>query len=161
MARLIKCRGCDDKFEKEILKIISNKNYCPRCYKAILTEREHREELYSTIKEFYNIEFPTGWMLKQIKEFTEIRGYKLKGITLTLIYCKEQLNLRFDSKYGLAIIPNYYNSAKNYWLEKQKRALNHKDVKIQTEKIIIPKMSFENKYKKNKLIDLEALACKD
>lgn len=156
--KLYKCYGfCNEKHPKENLQQISNKNYCNSCYTAIMKERADREELYEYIKYAFNISFPSNYMLKQIKDFVEVRGYKLKGITLTLKYIKEILKLQLNSRFGVAIVGNYYESAKTYYIEQQKRASNHKDVKIETTVIKISKFDYSNELKEEKLINLEGL----
>lgn len=156
--KLYKCYGsCNEKHLKENMKQISNKNYCLCCYDAVIQERADREELIQYIKYAYNISFPSSFMLKQIKEFQEIRGYKLKGMTLTLRYIKEVLKMPLNHRYGLGIIGTYYESAKTHYIEQQKRQANHKDVKIETKTIVVKKATAENNYKKSLLINLEDL----
>lgn len=159
MARLCKCYGCENKFDKSVLEKISSKNYCPSCAKIVKQRKIDREELINTISDLYNISYPTGLMLKQIKEFEEIRGYKLKGITLTLLYCKNQLNTTFHQRYGLGIVPLHYESAKKYWIDKSRRAKNHVDFVVQEQTMKIPRIQVQNDYKKEMLIDLEDILC--
>lgn len=159
MARLCKCYLCENKFPKADLESISSKNYCFKCASIIKQEKKDREELINVIKRLYNISYPTGLMLKQIKTFKEERGYKLKGITLTLLYCMEQLNVTFHERYGLGIVPLHYESAKKYWIDKNRRAKNHIDFVVKEETIIIPKIVITNNYKKDKLIKLEDILC--
>lgn len=156
--KLYKCYGfCNEKHPKENMQQISNKNYCNACYTAIKKERADREELYEYIKYAFNISFPSNYMIKQIKDFIEVRGYKLKGITLTLKYIKEILKLQLNSKFGIAIVGNYYESAKTYYIEQQKRASNHKDVKIETRTIVVKRIEPTNTYRDSLMIDMEGL----
>lgn len=159
MARLCKCYKCEDKFPKEQLETISSKNYCLKCAPIIKQNKKDREELINTIKNIYKISYPTGLMLKQIKDYETERGYKLKGITLTLFYCRDQLKLTFNPKYGLGIVPLHYLSARDYWIDKNRRAKNHSNFVIKEETISIPKIKPTNDYKKDKLINLEDILC--
>lgn len=156
--RKLKCYGfCGEKYTKEEMKQISNKNYCVDCYEKVTQDRKDREELYKVISALYSIPYPTTAMLKQIKDYVEIRNYKIKGITLTLRYCKDQLKMDFYPKFGLGIVGYHYDAARNFWVEQQKRRASHKDVRIEIQKIEIPKFSLENEYKKNNIINLEGL----
>lgn len=154
MARLCKCYGCENKFSKEELEPISAKNYCSKCASVIKQNKIDRAELIETIKTLYKIDYPTGLMLKQIKDFETERGYKLKGIVITLLYCKEQLDVTFHQKYGLGIVPMHYENAKKYWIDKQRRIKNHVNVELKTRKVIVREAKEINNYKKSLLIDL-------
>lgn len=156
MARLYVCYGtCGQKYEKEFLMKYNGKNYCKKCLEEKVKEKQDRLELYSYIKEIYNIDFPTGYMLKSIKQYQEQQGYKLKGMFLTLKYCKEIKKMTFNQKMGLGIILYEYENAKRYWIEQNEKQKNHKDVKIENEVIVITKLDNRNYYKESKLISWE------
>lgn len=159
MARLCKCYGCEGKFEKSQLESISSKNYCTTCAPKIKQNKIDRDELYNVIKQLYRISYPSGRMLKQIKEYQDIRGYKLRGITLTLLYCRDQLKITFNEQYGLGIVPLHYDSAKKYYIDKQRRAKNHVNYVVKEETIKIPMITVNDDYKKKKLINLEDIIC--
>lgn len=155
-ARLYVCYGmCGEKHEKEALVNHNGKNYCQRCLEKKLREQQERQELYNYIKEIYNIDFPTGYMLKSIKQYKEQQGYKLKGMLLTLKYCKEVKRMTFNPKMGLGIISYEYENAKRYWIEHNQKLKNHKDVEIVAEEIIITKLDSRNYYRESKLISWE------
>lgn len=156
MARKYVCKGqCGGKFPLEEMKQISNQNFCSACYEKIISAREARNELHRTIREIYNVSMPTGQMLKQIKTFEE-NGLTLKGMTLTLRYCKDIKKLDFNAKYGLSIITYYYEEAKQDFIEKRKRVEAHKDSEITTEVVVIRKIR-SNKHKQSRLINMEAI----
>lgn len=80
--RLLKCYGYyNKKYPKEVLIKYSptgegaGKNHCPECYQRKVKETKEREDLYNFIKTTYNLNFPTGNMLRQIKQFREERNY--------------------------------------------------------------------------------------
>lgn len=157
VSRLYKCYGyCNEKYEKDILiKHTNGKNYCPACLEKMIKEQNDRNSLYNKIRQFYNVSYPTGMMLKQIKDYKEINGYTYKGMELTLVYCKEVLNLEFKSTMGVGIIPHQYEKAKQHFIEKQKRINNHKDVEIKEIVVNVRYIDTNNYYKKSKLINLE------
>lgn len=153
--RLYKCYGdCDEKYPIEDMKKISQKNYCQNCYEKIMKERKEKEELYDYIKFAYNISYPTTYMMKQIKEYVEERGYKIKGIHLTLKYVIEVLNYTLNARWGLGIVASQYENAKNYYMELKEKREKHKDVIIKEEVVVISKISHIKTYKNEKLIDL-------
>lgn len=159
LAKLLKCYGyCNEKYEKdELIKHTNGKNYCRSCLDKMLKDQTDREELYSTIKELYDVSYPTGFMLRQIKEYKEIKGYTYKSMTLTLRYCVDELGLSFDANMGVGIIPHQYEKAKLDYLKKQKQKDNF--IEIDTTPIVvkISKIDNENRLKNEKLIDLEDL----
>ena len=66
--REYKCYGtCGKKYQKEFLVKVSSKNYCKTCASEIEKQKKDREVLYKTIQTVFNIPFPNGMMLKQIK----------------------------------------------------------------------------------------------
>lgn len=158
MARLYVCYGvCNKKHEKEALINHNGKNYCKDCYDKKMKENNDRVELYNYIKEIYSISFPTGYMLKSIKQFQDDYGYKLKGIYLTLKYCKEIKKMSFNPKMGLGIVPYEYENAKAYWIERNKKMKAHKDVEIKPETVVITGLSNKNHFKDSKLISWEGI----
>lgn len=158
MAKKLLCKQCREKFDKEELITVGGQNYCKKC--AIIKEqnKKDRKELHHYINEIYNITMPTGKMLKEIKNYEE-NGLKLKGMLLTLKYCKEVLNMDFHPKFGLAIISYHYDAAKNDFMKKNQLAMQKIDYnKInKREKIYITKENLgpKNCYKEKKLINME------
>ena len=156
--RLYKCYGdCNEKYPLEEMKKIGQKNHCLKCYEKTMKTKKEREELYEYIKYAYKINYPTTYMMKQIKEFTEVRNYKLKGIQLTLKYVVEVLNYTLKPNWGLGIVASQYENAKSYYMELSRKREQHKDVVVKEEIIVISKISQIKTYKNEKLINLEDL----
>jgi hypothetical protein len=83
-------------------------------------------------------------MLRQIKEYKEVRGYTYKGMTLALKYFFE-IQKNNPKVQSLGIIPYIYDQAKKYWRDiKIKQKQMEKDEQPK-EKIIINIFSEENK----------------
>lgn len=156
MARLYICKGrCGKKLPIDELQVISGQNFCSECYEKIITEKRDRKELHDTIRRLYNIDMPTGQMLRQIKLYEE-NNLTLKGMTLTLEFCKDVKKMSFHPKYGLSLISYYYAEAKENYINKHRRTENHKDTEIKTETVFITSIR-KNKYKQKKLINLEEI----
>lgn len=158
MARLKKCYGtCNGKYYDEDLHKIGDKNYCLPCYNTKMQEKKDREALIECIKQYYNVTYPTGMQLKQIKEYKEQKEYKYKGMLLTLKYCKEVLGMEFNYKMGIGIIPHYYDKARAHWIELQQKRSEHKDFEIKPIYIKLTELKTTNNYKEGKLINLEEM----
>src|SRR5690606_26192640 len=117
--RMPKCKSCGEAVDKSLDDFTKNYKgyYHNSCYEVIQVENQFRTELTEYISEIYRVEFPTGWMLKQIKEYKEKRGYTYKGMELTLryMYEVEKLNRLEAHEAGLGMIPYYYEKTKQYY----------------------------------------------
>jgi len=155
MARLSKCKDCGKSLQPEEKHIHSSKTYCITCYEKIAQSSNEYKQLIKYICDNYEIERPTGLMLKQIKEFKDEFLYTYGGIIYTLWYVKEILNKEFIILYGVAIVKFYYDEAKTFYLHqeeiKKSMEVNGK-VEVKTK---IVKINRTNKTKvNNSLIDL-------
>lgn len=158
MARLSTCRGCGKKLQPEEKYTHASKTYCQKCYEKIKRESTEYKQLIEFICDNYELDKPTGYILKQIKEFKTEYEYSYAAMTYTLWYCKEVLNKSFVKKYGVALIRYYYDEAKNYYSqqEKLKEQINKlSDVKVKTK--IVKKTSMNSNKKSTSLIDLDDL----
>ena len=86
MARLSSCKGCNKQITKEDKHIYSGKGYCKTCYDELYSNNEDRKQLLNLICEYYQIEVPTGIMMKQIKEYKDEFKYTYAGMIYTLYY---------------------------------------------------------------------------
>ena len=133
MARLSTCKSCGKKLQPEEKYTHASKTYCKKCYEKIERESIEYKQLIEFICNNYKLDKPTGYILKQIKEFKTEYEYSYAAMTYTLWYCKEVLNKSFIEKYGISLIKYYYNEAKNYYSqqEKLKEQINKlSDIKI-------------------------------
>lgn len=159
MGRLYVCKGyCGEKYELEKLSKIGNNNYCENCYKKITEDKKYRQLLHKEIKDVFKISTITGRMLREIKTY-EDNSYKLKGMWMTIQYCKNVKKMNFDIKYSLACIGWHYEDAKKYYIEQSKKikTINETGCKILKDRIVITEIDNVYDYKKSKLINLEDL----
>lgn len=86
---------------------------------------KNREELCLYIAKLYKIDYPTGFMLKQIDDFHKKRGYSYKSMLGTLMFIYEVENRQVKDGTGLGLIPFFYDKAKNYYsyLDKAKKSV--------------------------------------
>lgn len=80
MGRQVKCPYCETKLDKDSAIPYKKRYYHEKCFNTWKQEADHRKELIQYICNLYGLTSPTGMMLKQIKEYQEEYGYKLKGI---------------------------------------------------------------------------------
>lgn len=159
MPRLYKCYGtCNQKYPKEEMKVFSGKNYCLSCYENKKREDQERTKLNQTISKWFNISFPNGHMLKQIKTFrSDPYNYSYKNIRLTIDYCFLNKKIKPELKFGIAFVPYYHDEMVEYYKELNKK---RSQTKINEEKIIrikLKPLKLENKYREKKLINMEEL----
>lgn len=155
-----RCKSCGEWVDKSLNEFTKNYKgyYHSNCYEAIQIENQYRIELNEYISEIYNIEFPTGWMMKQIKEYKEKRNYTYKGMELTLryMYEVERLNKLEASDAGLGMIPYYYEKTKKYYSNLETVSSAAKDFELNNEAEIIymqPPVRKKNK----RLLDMNSI----
>lgn len=165
MARLYKCYGEDCinknlKYEKELLIEDGGKRYCKSCLDKKIREIKERNELYNTIKQLYKIPYPTGMMLRQIKNYKEEFGYTYKGMDQTLRYINNDDNkITFNHRYGLGIITYRYDEAAEFYLNQEKAAKVNmfKNDNIEEITVISNRPNNINRIKEDRIIDLGGL----
>ena len=120
MARLSTCKSCGKKLQQEEKCSHASKTYCKECYEKILRDSDEYRQLIEFICTHYEIERPTGFMLKQIKDMKTEYGWSYAAMTYTLWYCKEVLGKQLLEKYGVALIKHFYEEASNYYSQQEK-----------------------------------------
>lgn len=155
MARLSTCKGCGKKLQPEEKYTHANKAYCADCYKEVQRESDEYKQLIDFICINYQIERPTGFMLKQIKELRTECSYSYAAMTYTLWYCKEVLGKHLIEKYGVALIKHFYNEACDYYNQQERmkeQMKNIENVEIRTK--IVKRQNSKSQGKMSSLINL-------
>lgn len=153
MPRAIKCTLCKRVIKDEPVKH-SGKNYHQECFDEWRKEVEDRKDLNDYICKLYRIEYPTGMIRKQIKEFQEEYNYKLKGMELALRYFHETLDNKPRPGDGIGIIPFIYEEAKNHYIKQKKIAESIENMETQELTVQITPTKYSRKSKK---IDIAAI----
>lgn len=111
------CPKCKEKLNPldENAVDMGTATYHKTCYEKIQREQENRDNLYNYISVLYDIEFPTGFMMRQIAEYYGKRGYSYKGMLVTLKYIYEVERLPVLKGTGVGLISSYYERAKVYY----------------------------------------------
>jgi hypothetical protein len=126
--RLLKCYGfCNEKHPKEDLVKVGTQNFCKPCAEKKAKITKDRDILYKTIQTVFKIPYPTGFMLKQIKDFQEQKNYELEGITKTICYFLKVQQKEPSYKAGLSFVTWHYDSAIEYYNKLEERRNNIKD----------------------------------
>lgn len=87
------------------------------------------------ICEYFDIEAPTGLILKQIKNYKSEFGYSYSGMGYTLWYIKNIIGGNFIEKYGIYQIKNEYKNAEQFFISQQKIAESVTEYKETSRKV--------------------------
>lgn len=155
---MVKCPYCEQKLDKDEAHEYKKRYYHEDCFNTWKSESEDRNSLIDYIMELYNLDSPTGLMLKQIKEFHEDMKYKYKGMELALRYFHETLGNVVQEGTGIGIIPYIYEEAKKHYIQKQKveesiESFNG-DVEVKVVEIASPQFTYKKKVSQ---IDISSL----
>lgn len=164
MARKVKCPECGTFNDKENAVCHNSRYYCKVCYENKIRESQDYKELIAYICELYQIDAPTGFMLKQIKDFKEQFNYTYRGIKSTLRYFYEiSEGNDVGNSMGIGIVPFVYEEAKKFYIDKKaiKESMDDCDIeKMQENKRIVnikKEDKSNNMYRDMVLIDIEKL----
>ncbi|WWT40242.1 hypothetical protein [Staphylococcus phage PT1-4] len=162
--RMVKCYGNDCevagiKHPSSKMKKLSGKNYCPDCYAKEIENRRQRDKLYEYICEVYKTPFVTPLVKKHINDFIA-SGLTYKRIYALIHYCatvKKGFRMP-DMKYGIITLGNYYNEMLQYYADKKKqKEKNHGKINSSRKIVIDSNNYLTNKYKDDKMINMEDL----
>lgn len=165
IARKVKCPECGTFNDKENAICHNSKYYCKVCFENKQRESQDYKDLIAYICKLYQIDVPTGWMLKQIKDFKEQYKYTYRGMKTTLHYFYEiQEGNDVADSMGVGIIPFVYDEAKKFYIDKKAvkdsvLGCDLEEIENKKKIIHINKKHYqeENKYKGMALIDIEKL----
>lgn len=157
--RPLKCYGiCGSKYFKNELVKVGSLNYCHKCAEIKIKEQQDRNALYTTIQKVYQIPYPNGQMLRQMKEFGEMRNYTYEGITKTICYCVKILKMQLSIRGALSFVPYHYDTAIKYYADLEEKIKNTKEIKDEKIRIEIAPIKHDNKKIIEKVfINLEGL----
>lgn len=145
------CYDNNIKWDDENLIKFNGKNYCKNHYPIVKKENDDRLTLINYIRSIFNVPYPSGLILGQIKKFHDVNGYTYEGIKEAIELIKVTPNLVLSNSKGIGIVPWYYDKAqelKNSRVEQTKGS----DTK---RKVYINRNNFE-KNKKEELFDFSS-----
>lgn len=118
--RTAKCKGCGKDLLPEERFKYKSKNYCKSCYNKFSIQENEYKVLIDCVCNYFEIDKPSGLILKQIKDYKKSFGYKYAAMTYTLWYCKEIVSMEFKEKYGVYMVKNYYDEAAEFYDHQEK-----------------------------------------
>lgn len=156
--RLRTCPKCKEKVDPlaENAIDIENSTLHRECYERSKREKENLNNLLDYISLKYNIEFPTGYMLKQVSDYRNKRGYSYKAMLATLKYIFEVEKVPLKEGVGLGLIPFYFEKAKSYYAKIRTAGNSATNITINNTTVKIIAVA-ENKRRSRKSIDISSL----
>lgn len=117
--------------------------------------------LLACIKQYYGC-YPTGLMFKQIQRFHDNNKWSYKNIRLCLQYINDFTDIEFNKKYGLGILPYYYDAMIEYYKEKIKKQNEIQQSKKKSKYVKVNKKKSDiHKFNKQQMIDIEGIGFDD
>jgi len=158
--QLLKCYGKDcvennRKWPRNQLTKYDGKNYCENCLHQVMKDLEERKHLYTAIRTYYEIAYPTPMMFNQIKKFLKM-NMTINDILDCLNYNAHVHKFSFDTKYGIAFVPYVVEDVRDdKALKRQHQQSKGYDlVAIKINDVSQLDVDTQNKFKKSKLIDM-------
>lgn len=160
------CPYCRNKVPASQSEKVGNRYYHKDCYEKKQKEDEEKQrhsndykELIDYICNLYGLQAPTGMILKQIKDYQNEYGFKLKGMELALRYFHETLDNPVREDVGIGIVIYTYEEAKRHYIKKKKieRSVQDLEVNRQETKVVSVKSPKFEIRKKVKSIDISVL----
>ena len=154
-----KCIENNIKHEKSDLILDGKKRYCKECLDIKRKDIEERGSLYKVIQRIFLLDSmitPQGkYLMKQVKRHKD-SGMSYEDMKIVIEYIEKNTNIKFDIKYGLGILPNFYNEAienyKDYQLKSamvMNSNINNDSIKVYTKKL-----NDDNSIINSRLIDM-------
>lgn len=153
--RKVICQYCRKTFsrEEELFEKTSKGFYHKTCYDTMQAERAKRAGITELLEQLYPGKVNYPLVQKQIKEYTETYHYTESGLLGTLYYLIDVKRRKITPSSGIAIVPYFYNEAKEYYkgLDQLK---NISKIEYSTNNVTIAPQKTK---KLDKLIDLDSL----
>ncbi|WP_239704949.1 hypothetical protein [Mammaliicoccus sp. E-M24] len=167
MARKVKCPYCNQSGEKEnmIHQSTTKRYWHKECLEenekkrlAGMTDKdrdkEERKKLIEYICKLFDIDAPTGFILKQIKEYHTEYNYRYYAIQLALEYFFVVKQNDTGKSKGIGIVPYIMEDAKEFYMNLA-RLKNEKYIEAETKTVKVKTNKNRTNNRKKKLIDME------
>lgn len=120
-------------------------------------EKLEYNALLACIKQHYGC-YPTGLMFKQIERFHNNYNWSYKNIRLCIQYINDFTNIKFDKKYGLGILPYYYDEMISYYKDKIKKQSELEKSKKKSKYVKVNKKKNDmHKFNKQQMVNIEGI----
>ena len=161
MARPVKCPHCNQSFDRDKVsfKQHNKRYYHEACYNIMIYGAKQYKNLIDFICHIRGWKAPTGFVIKQIKEFKDTMGYTDAGIQVAVYYHYRVLGnpIPTDDKIGIGFVRYVYDEAQKYVKDLSATNQHNNDAKIDTTPRSVKVKRTNSSYKKRKIVDLEEL----
>jgi len=156
--RLVKCPICELNVDRNTDSFIEkNGRYLHEsCNNQQQAKTQPRRDLIDYICQLHNIKAPTGYILKQIKDFEENHQFTIQGIHMTLKYFHEIEGNEVIEGTGIGIVEYVYKNARDYFAKMGRITRNASEVSFENNEVTIYSVQHKKKQRK-KYIDMERL----
>lgn len=116
-SRTVKCPHCEQQLDRNVEPFIehSSRFYHQECFSVRHADIQVRNNLIDYICKLQNLKQPSGYILKQIKNFEDDYGYTTQGMLTTLRFVHEVEGLPVMQGAGIGIIEYFYEKAVSYY----------------------------------------------
>ena len=151
MATTVMCRVCRQRFvpnreDKDTYWILPSRNwyYHKKCYEDwkkvdLESDAQWEELIFDLIVREIKGDYSYHQIRNQITKFVGQRMTK-KGIYFTLYWYLIVKKNKWESKYGIGIVPTVYDQATTYWIDRESKA---EGIMKQIETLAITKVDIE------------------
>ena len=152
------CSGfCGEKYDELDMVSLNGKMYCYDCYTKEKYNSLEKVSLIMCIKKIFKT-YPTKMMLNQIDKYHDENGWSYKNIRLTIEYIAFIKEINMDIKYGIGLVPHYYDEMIMHYKRKIAQRKEIEDSKKTSKHITVKKKQEQmHKFKKSMLIDIEGI----
>lgn len=152
------CQCCGKTFPSNKIVIYNKKSYCTSCYELAKRNANEYKELIKYICNVFDIQAPTGFILKQIKNMKDKNNWSYSAILYTLWYCFEILEKPLYVNHGIGFIEQYYEQARDFYEHQERLRQTAERLSVKAESIKRIKSYVEKPIEhKNNLININSL----
>ena len=156
MARKVICQKCRQLFDRSQEEFEKNSKgyYHKKCFEELGAQKQtsERKQMLDLLESWAPKKNNYPLIQKQLKQYIEEFGYTDSGLLGTLLYVHKVKGIKFDAKRGVAILPYFYNEARQYYQKLATIGEEKADITETTIYIHQPKS-----HKLDNLIDIESL----
>lgn len=150
------CDGYCGGSHRELFKY-DNKQYCESCYNRIKYEGLELQALKNYIK--YIFKYNSNKMINnQIEKYHKENGWSYKNIRLTLEYIVVIKEMEMQYKFGIGLVPYYYDDMIAFHKERIRKAKEMENSVKKSKHITVnKKQDSMHKFNKNRMVNMDDL----
>lgn len=158
---MLVCKECNREFPEEDMLELNKKMYCYTCHTRLKNDNSDLQTLKNYIYHIFKFR-PNKMMLNQIKKYNTENGWSYKNIRLTLEYMVVIREIKMEAKYGIGLVPYYYDDMIYYHKKRLAKTKEIENKKKKSKHITVNKKRDDlHKFNKKRIIDLEGIEDED